>query len=80
MFGLNAIRNAAANLAAALNNLAGVVDCAAGQLRQQLALEDRGPAGVVIDGAALPGPAEDGTDATSSNGSGRKRGSKAPAA
>jgi hypothetical protein len=52
--------SALSNLAASMNNLAGVIDVATGRLRQSLALDDTAPAlmhGDVID-AEEPAPAK----------------------
>jgi hypothetical protein len=80
MFGLSKLTAAFANLASSINALAGVIDAAAGRLRQHLALEDHTgpiiPAGGVVLGQALPAPAED--DGQAPNG--RKRGKATPAA
>jgi hypothetical protein len=56
---MNAIRNVFAalpNLSASINALAGVIDLAAGRLRQSLALDDAAPAlphGEIIDADSL---------------------------
>jgi hypothetical protein len=72
MFGPSKLTAAVVNLANSLNTMAAVVDAASGKLRQHLALDDHGHAGVVIDGAALPAPAEDNGDAQAGNGRGKR--------
>ena len=70
---MNAIKNvfaALANVAASLNALASVVDCATGKLRQQLALDE--PAALTHGEVIDNNPAPDGNMPTAKGRNGRK--------